>query len=74
MGRTAPPEASQRRTPPERGPYVSIAEGGTYLGVSRWTMYRIVEADEVPCYLVGGYRKVAIADLDRYARRRRRTT
>lgn len=54
-----------------RGPYLGIAEAAEYLGVSRTTIWRLLEAHELPASKVGRWRKIAVADLELLMRRRR---
>lgn len=50
----------------ERAEHVSLKEAGRMLGVSRWTVRRMVEADELLATEVRGMLKVVTADVDRY--------
>lgn len=68
MDRDATP--NKRRRPPE-GPWLSSSGSAAYLGISRRTIYRLMEDGTLAWSRIGERRRIAVAELERYARSRR---
>lgn len=65
-------KASQDQSRARRtGPVLSVAHAATYLDVSRWTVYRLVESGELRSITIGGHKRIALSDLADYLDRRR---
>jgi len=45
-------------------PLMSLEATARYLGVSRWTVYRMLDTGELRSVTIGGRRKVRPVDLD----------
>jgi excisionase family DNA binding protein len=47
-------------------PLLSVEAAARYLGVSRWTIYRLIDSGELKAHKVGTRYKIRPADIDRY--------
>lgn len=47
-----------------------VMDAARYLGVSRWTIQRMIRADELDAYYVGRLRLVTLESLDRHVAKR----
>ncbi len=59
-------QARYRRRSTDGRPLLGIEETGRYLGVSRWTIRRMIDSGALPFVRVNGRRKILPADLDEY--------
>ena len=67
-------DARPRRPKPPEGPWKSSSDSAAYLGISRRTIYRLMENGTLSWSLIGDRRRIAVAELERYARSRRRAS
>ena len=65
------PDRPRRRPPAPEGPWKTSADAADYLGISRRQIYRLMKARLLAFSMVGERRRISVAELERYARRRK---
>jgi len=68
------PDTPRRRAPAPEGPWLASDDSAAYLDISRRTIYRLMENGTLSWSLIGDRRRIAVAELERYAKRRRRAS
>ena len=71
MSSDATPDTRRRRPATPEGPWKSSSDAAAYLGVSRRTVYRLMESKLLAFSIIGERRRISVAELERYARRRK---
>lgn len=49
-----------------------VGKASAYLGVSRWTVYRLIQRAELKAFRMGGYILIPTPELDRFLQEKER--